>query len=96
MPTLEMKPQKVQLSPVQVVGQINGNEHPSGRGVDAHVVCGVVQELGPGVALDVVGVVVAPAQLDVNPVLLGGGAVHHIPEEKASHSEFILHKTPLQ
>lgn len=95
MPTLEMKPQEVQLSPVQVVGQINGNEHPSGRGVDAHVVRGVVQELGPGVALDVVGVVVAPAQLNVNPVLLGGGAVHHIPEEKASQQEFILHKTPL-
>ncbi|KAI1231858.1 hypothetical protein IHE44_0007496 [Lamprotornis superbus] len=45
------------------------------------------QELGPCIALDVVGVVVAPAQLDVNPVLLGGGAVHHIPEEKTSHNK---------
>lgn len=65
-------------SPVEVVGQVDGDEHPCGGGVDTHVVRGVVQELGPGVALDVVRVVVAPAQLDVDPVLLRGGAVHHV------------------
>lgn len=66
--------------PMQVIGQVDGNEHTCGRRVDTHVVCGVVQELGPGVALDVMGIIVPPAQLDVNPILLSGGAVHHIPE----------------
>ena len=65
---------------MEVVGQVKGDEHPGGRGVDTHVVCGVVQELGPGVALNVMGVVVSPAQLNVDPVLLSGGAVHHVPE----------------
>ena len=67
---------------MKVVGQVDGDEHSGGRRVDAHVVCGVVQELGASVALNVVRVVVAPAELDVNPVFLGGGAVHYIPEEK--------------
>lgn len=73
-------------SPVQVIGQVDGNEYTCGRRVDTHVVRGVVQELGPGVALNVVGIIVPPAQLDVNPVFLGGGAVHHIPEDKEGSS----------
>lgn len=71
---------------MQIVSQVNGNEHSSGGGVDAHVVCGVVQELGSGVALNVVRVIVAPSELNVNPVLLCGGAVHHIPEEEGQRS----------
>lgn len=66
--------------PVQVIGQVNGNEHTCGRRVDTHVVCGVVQELGPCVALNVMGIIVSPAQLDVNPIFLSSGTVHHIPE----------------
>lgn len=50
--------------PVQIIGQINGNKHTSGRRVDTHVVCGIVQELGPGIAFNVVGIIVPPAQLD--------------------------------
>lgn len=64
---------------MEVVGQVDGNEHPGGRGVDTHVVGGVVQELGPGVALNVMRVIVTPTQLNVDPVLLRGGAVHHVP-----------------
>lgn len=44
----------------------------SWRGVDGHVVRGVVQELGARVALNVVAVVVAPAQLQGR---RGGGCV---------------------
>ncbi len=47
-------------------------------GVDGHVVCGVVQELGTRVALNVVGVVVTPPQLDIDPVLVAGLLVHHV------------------
>lgn len=65
--------------PVQIVCQVNGNEHTSGRRVNTHVVCGVVQELGPGVAFNVMGIIVPPAQLDINPILLSGGTIHHIP-----------------
>ena len=39
-----------------------------GRRVDGHVVRRVVEELGARVPLDVVAVVVAPAQLHVEPV----------------------------
>jgi len=65
--------------PVQVVSQVDANEHASWRGVDAHVVGGVVEELGAGVPLHVVTVVVAPPQLDVQPVFLCRRVVHHIP-----------------
>lgn len=61
---------------MQVVGQVYSDEQSSGRGVDRHVVCGVVQELGARVPLHVVGVVVAPTQLDVQPVLLCCRVVH--------------------
>ena len=66
------------IVPVQVVGEVDGQQDSGGRGVDAHVVGGVVEVLGARVPLDVVGVVVPPPQLDVQPVLLGGGAVHHV------------------
>mmetsp|Transcript_67280 Transcript_67280/g.140139 ORF Transcript_67280/g.140139 Transcript_67280/m.140139 type:complete len:747 (+) Transcript_67280:1153-3393(+) len=54
----------------EVVGEVDGNERAGGRGVDRHVVRRVVEELGPGVALDVVRVEVSPAQLHVDPVLV--------------------------
>ena len=50
---------------MKVVGHVDGDEDAGGRRVDGHVVGGVVQELGPGVPLHVVRVVVAPAELEV-------------------------------
>ena len=64
---------------MQVVGEVHSYHHASGRGVDAHVVSGVVQELGARITLNVVRVVVPPAQLHVHPVLLSGCGIHHIP-----------------
>ena len=55
---------------VQVVRQVDGDHDSGGGGVDRHVVRRVVQELGAGVALNVVAVVVAPAQLHVQPVFV--------------------------
>ena len=65
----------VAVGGVVVVGQVDRDEHAGGRPVNRHVVRGVVEELGPGVALNVVRVVVTPPELDVEPVLGGGGAV---------------------
>lgn len=48
------------------------------RRIDGHVVGGVVEELRPGVSLDIVRVVVSPSQLNVQPVLLRRRVVHHI------------------
>lgn len=84
---------------MEVVSQVNGNENAGGGGVDAHVICGVVQKLGPGVALNVMRIIVPPSQLNVNPVFLCGGAVHHVsvggkdvyssPETKAQSSHLL-------
>ena len=74
---------------MKIVRQIERDQHPSGGGVDTHVVSGVVKELGSRVSLDVVRVVVAPAQLDVNPVLLSCGAVHDV-TMKNSHNKGTL------
>mmetsp|Transcript_63136 Transcript_63136/g.136700 ORF Transcript_63136/g.136700 Transcript_63136/m.136700 type:complete len:725 (-) Transcript_63136:4486-6660(-) len=63
---------------VQVVRQVHAHQHARRRGVDGHVVRGVVQELGAAVALDVVRVVVAPAELHVDPVLRGRRAVEAV------------------
>ena len=62
----------------QVVGEVDGDQAARGRRVDRHVVRGVVEELGARVALDVVRVEVAPAELDVDPVLGRGGAVERV------------------
>ena len=51
-----------------------GGARTGGRRVDGHVVRGVVQELGARVALNVVAVIVAPAQLHVHPVSVHKGA----------------------
>ena len=45
---------------VEVVGQVLRHHAAGGRGVDAHVVRRVVEELAPAVPLDVVSVVVTP------------------------------------
>ena len=66
--------------PVQVVGQVNGDHDSGGGGVDAHVVRGVVQELGSSISLHIVRVVVPPPQLNIHPVLLSSGGIHHISE----------------
>ena len=62
---------------MQVVGKVDSDEDSCGRGVYGHVFRGVVKELGPGVTLHVVRVVVTPPQLDVDPVLLCSGRVQH-------------------
>lgn len=67
--------------PVQVVGEIDSDEDAGGRRVDAHVVHCIVEELRPRVPLNVVGVVVPPTQLYVQPELLGCCAVHRVPEQ---------------
>ena len=58
------------------MGRIRGGT--CGGGVDRHVVSGVVEELGAGVPLDVMGIVVTPAQLHIYPVLVAGLLVHQI------------------
>lgn len=63
---------------MKIVSQVNADEHPSRGGVDTHVVSGVVKVLCASVSLDVMGVVVSPAELYVDPVLLGRGAVHDV------------------
>lgn len=62
--------------PMQVVGQVYSDEQPSRRRVYRHVVCRVIQELSSRVSLDVVRIVVAPTQLDIQPILLCCGVVH--------------------
>ena len=64
--------------PVKIVSQVNADEHPSGRGVDTHVVSSVVEVFCTCVSLDVMGVVVTPAKLYINPVLLSRGTVHDV------------------
>lgn len=81
--------------PVQIICQVNGNEHTSGRRVDTHVVCGVVQELGPGVAFNVMGIIVPPAQLDINPILLSSGTIHHIPAGRERSGIHTSKKPPI-
>ena len=68
---------------MKIVGQIDGDEDAGGTGVDTHVVGGVVEEFGTGVSLHVVGIVVTPPQLNVDPILLGRGGIHHVPERRA-------------
>mmetsp|Transcript_21771 Transcript_21771/g.52019 ORF Transcript_21771/g.52019 Transcript_21771/m.52019 type:complete len:426 (-) Transcript_21771:5117-6394(-) len=63
---------------VQVVREVD-TDHDTGWGrIDGHVVGGVVQELGSDVALDVMRIVVAPAELDIDPVLVARLLVEHI------------------
>ena len=54
---------------MQIVCEIEADHQARRRGVDGHVVRRVVEELGARVPLDVVRVIVAPAQLHVEPVL---------------------------
>mmetsp|Transcript_98960 Transcript_98960/g.262867 ORF Transcript_98960/g.262867 Transcript_98960/m.262867 type:complete len:658 (-) Transcript_98960:4864-6837(-) len=63
---------------VQVVCQVHTHQNACGRRVDGHVVCCVVQELGAAVSLNIMGVIVAPSQLHVDPVLCGGRPVETI------------------
>mmetsp|Transcript_14221 Transcript_14221/g.33094 ORF Transcript_14221/g.33094 Transcript_14221/m.33094 type:complete len:257 (+) Transcript_14221:1810-2580(+) len=55
----------------EVVREVDGDERARRRGVDRHVVGGVVEELRAGVTLHVVRVEVAPPQLHVDPELVG-------------------------
>ena len=75
---------------MQVVGEVDGDEHAGRRRVDAHVVHRVVEELGARVPLDVVRVVVAPPQLDVEPVLLRRRVVHRVSDDK-THVRCLRH-----
>ena len=55
---------------VEVVGQVDADHETGRRRIDAHAVGGVVEVLGSHVPLDVVRVVVAVAQLHVDPELV--------------------------
>lgn len=69
---------------MQVVSEVNANQQPCWRGIDTHVVCGVIEKLGTGVTLNVMRVVVTPPQLYINPVLLCGSVVHHVPSKETN------------
>ena len=58
--------------------QIDSNKNTGGTWVDGHVVGGVVEELCSGVSLHIVGIVVTPTKLNVEPVFLGCCGVHHV------------------
>ena len=66
------------LLPVKIVSQVNTDEHPSRGGVDTHVVSSVVKVLCACVSFNVVGIVVSPTELYINPILLGRSAVHNV------------------
>lgn len=74
------------ILPVKIVSQVNANEYPSRGGVDTHVVRGVVKVFCACVSLDVVGVVVSPAELYVDPVFLGRGTVHDVTAKKQEYT----------
>lgn len=44
----------VPVSRVQIVGQVDGDQHSAGRRVDGHIVGSIVQELSAGVTLNIV------------------------------------------
>ena len=67
--------EEVSVAWVQVVSEVDGDDAACGRRVDWHVVGGVVEELCTAVALNVVGIVVTPTKLDVDPVFGGGAAI---------------------
>lgn len=66
--------------PVQIVGKIQSNKNTGWRWIDAHVVRRVIEKLCPGVTFDVVRIVIAPTQLNVQPVLLRCRVVHYVPK----------------
>mmetsp|Transcript_569 Transcript_569/g.1265 ORF Transcript_569/g.1265 Transcript_569/m.1265 type:complete len:352 (-) Transcript_569:2863-3918(-) len=63
---------------VEVVREVQTQQHTCRGGVDGHVVRRVVQKLSSAVPLDVVRVVIPPPQLDVQPVLLRCGAIEDV------------------
>lgn len=60
---------------MHIVGHIDSNEATSGRRINRYVIGGIVQELGPGVSLDVMGVIVAPPELNIDPKFVGSRAI---------------------
>ena len=62
----------------EVVRQVHANHDTSGRGIDAHRVGDVVEELCTGVTLDVVRVEVTPTKLDINPELVASRTVKDV------------------
>mmetsp|Transcript_62206 Transcript_62206/g.196851 ORF Transcript_62206/g.196851 Transcript_62206/m.196851 type:complete len:1067 (-) Transcript_62206:4174-7374(-) len=63
---------------VEVVREVYADHAARGGGVDREIVRGVVEELGARVALDVMRVEVTPAQLHVQPILVGALLVVHV------------------
>jgi len=53
---------------VKVVGQIYGEQCACRTRINAHIICRVVEEFSTRVPLDVMRVVVTPAELHINPV----------------------------
>lgn len=60
----------VTVTRVQIVRQIDRDEHSARRRVDRHVVRRVIQKFGASVPLYIVRVEVTPSQLHVDPVLV--------------------------
>ena len=62
----------------QIVREVHADHDTGERGVDGHRVGDVVEEVGARVTLDIVGVEVTIAELDVDPVLARRRAIHHV------------------
>lgn len=69
---------------IQIVSQIDSDENSSGRRIDGHVICRVIEELCTSISLNIVRVVISPSQLNIQPILLSRRIIHHIPEIEKS------------
>ena len=60
---------------MHVVSHINRNQATRWRRIDGDAVSGVIQKLGSGVPLNIVGIEVSPPQLYVDPIFVGSSAI---------------------
>mmetsp|Transcript_18308 Transcript_18308/g.41869 ORF Transcript_18308/g.41869 Transcript_18308/m.41869 type:complete len:304 (+) Transcript_18308:1557-2468(+) len=65
----------ISISRIQTVPQIDRDETSRGRGIDAHVIRGIIQKFGPCIPFDIVGIEIAPPELHVQPIFIGGAAI---------------------
>lgn len=69
---------------IQIVSQIDSNKNSSGRRIDGHIICRVIEELCTSISLNIVRVVISPSQLNIQPILLSRRIIHYIPEKERS------------
>lgn len=55
---------------MHIIGQIHGNNQTSGRRIYGYVIRRIIQELRPGIPLNIMRIKVSPSQLHINPVLV--------------------------